>query len=205
MTTIANGTITKYTGERPHGPTIFNQWRNEGITTEDAMSILGMTKDTWDTYVDKMSQWCRNALVYQDCCNYIDRISSDDFKVCLAQTSLSYSEDELVEESIFGITSIINQAYKLLTTKEANPMINTKNTLQSDIRWADKNYVYAECLKYLEENGRTDLANDIGYVIADYTKRQLVKVSVNGFKYLAEEAKRLQRVTQENLRYRTRS
>jgi hypothetical protein len=70
-------------------------------------------------------------------------------------------------------------------------MGNAKKTAQVDMRWMDKNYVYQECLKYLEEIGRTDLTWDIGYVLTGYTKKQLVKLSVNGLKPLIEQAERL--------------
>lgn len=76
-------------------------------------------------------------------------------------------------------------------------MLNDKNNLQPDLRWQDKNYVYEICLRYLENIGRTDLVNDLGYVLTGYTKRQLVKASVNGPQCIIEAAERLQRLGQE--------
>lgn len=102
---------------------------------------------------------------------------------------------------------MISQAYRNMTTQEGKPMTNNNNnTLQRDIRWQDKNYVYEEGLKYLEVIGRTDLVNDLGYLLSGYTKRQLIKASVNGLQGLAEEAERMQRISQEmHSHYRTRS
>lgn len=104
--------------ELPHGPTVFNQYRNGDITAVEARRILGMTKGDWKAYVHRMSHWCHKQFIYQDCCNYIDRISSEDFKAYLLETLINYSEDELVETSIFGITSIINQAHRRMMSKE---------------------------------------------------------------------------------------
>lgn len=70
-------------------------------------------------------------------------------------------------------------------------MRNTMVTVHPDQRWKDKNFVYEICIQHLEDIGRNDLVDDLGYVLTGYTKRQLVKVSVNGINPLIEQAERL--------------
>lgn len=106
------------TTERPHGTAVFNQYRKGDITAAQAWHILRMTKEEWKAYVSKLSHWCHKQFIYQDCCQYIYMTSSEEFKVCLMETLVNYSEDDLVEESIFGITSIISQAYRHMISKE---------------------------------------------------------------------------------------
>lgn len=105
--------LFEYPEEQPHGPTVFNYWRNEVITTTEAMGLLGKTKESWEAYVNKMSHWCCKEVVYQDCCDYINKISSKEFKASLVQTFLNYTEDEMVEKSDLGISSFISGSVTL--------------------------------------------------------------------------------------------